>query len=446
MANATLLAGYSRQDLTPEINTALAGYGDDSSRICEGILDRTYGTCIAITDEDGETALLYTVDMLYVNDVLTDQLRESVERETGIPGDHLMLCATHSHSTPSLSAVEIPGVKAYYDQFVRQMTIAAKEALEDRAPTEIYIGSIRTEKMNFVRHYLTDDGTYLGDNFGNKANRIVDHASPADEQLQLIRFVRDGTKDVVLINWQAHAKMSSTATSDFGKEHRRHLSADFIGYTRKHFEQETGLLCAYFTGAAGNLNADSRIQEETPTKDPAQLGAQVAKFACQGLKDMKKVDGGKVRIRHETLTIPIDHSDDGKVDIAREIWAIWPTDQTLCKERAIQAGFNSAYATRDVVRRFNAGESRQMTVNTITAGDIAFAAVPYEMFCGNGMYVKENSPYDMTFMLSCANGYHNYLPSEFAFTHGCYEVDSRQYPKGTAERVTEKLIKMLKEE
>lgn len=56
------------------------------------------------------------------------------------------------------------------------------------------------------------------------------------------------------------------------------------------------------------------------------------------------------------------------------------------------------------------------------------------------------SPYAMTIILTCANGYNNYLPSDFAFTHGGYEVDSRKFPQGSAEQLADTFLEMLREQ
>ena len=50
-----LSIGYARVDLTPAESVALCGYGDDTQRISEGMLDPVTGTCIAISDKNNET-------------------------------------------------------------------------------------------------------------------------------------------------------------------------------------------------------------------------------------------------------------------------------------------------------------------------------------------------------------------------------------------------------
>ena len=445
MEKKEILVGYSRKNITPEMPTGLGGYGNDSRRLHEKVLDPVYGICLALTDSKDQTVLLYSVDLLLTSSELTEKLRSRVSEATGVPSEQILLAATHNHSGPSMGDWDVPWAAAFYELFLEQMTQAAQDALADRAAAVLETGNVQADNMNYTRHYINDDGTYFGDNFGTRGQTIAGHAGTPDRQIRLIRFARAGKQDILLMNWQAHAKMCSTATSDFGKAHHKHLSADFIGYTRKHLEELTGAAVIYFSGASGNLNPDSRIPEEAPPKEPDIYGNLLANIAAEGLKNTEKLRAGDIFCKWKKVEVPIDHSDDTKIDVAREIWSHWSNDPQKCKELAKENGFNSAYAARDVIRRYDCEESRQMELGVVTVGDMAFVAVPYEMFCDNGRYIKENSPYPVTVILSCTNEYHKYIPSDFAFCHGCYEVDSRLYPRGTAEKLADTIVEMLEE-
>lgn len=438
-----ILLGYSRKDISPPFPHNLSGYGDDPVRPCEGVLDPVYGTCLALSDENGATVLLYSLDLVLVNVAGTEALRKAVSEATGIPETHIHFAATHTHAGPTLSAA-VPSTQRYISYLAQQMRLAAEEALADRTPAQMFIGTTDTENMNFVRHYITSAGTYMGDNFGDRVNPVVAHTAPADTQIQLVRFARSGKQDVILMNWQAHGKMSSTINSEFGRTHRRHLSADFIGYTRDALEQQTGALVIYFSGAAGNLNPDSRIEAEMPTKDPAEFGRQLADCALKALDNMQPINAGPIRCTQRIATAKIDHSDDSKLDIAQQVWSAWSQDQEKSRMLAAEYGFNSPYAARDVINRFNAGTHMQMELNTVAVGELAFAAAPYEIFCENGKFIKDNAPFPTTVIMSCCNGYFSYLASERAFGHGGYEVDSRRFVKGTAEQMAGTLLDMLR--
>jgi hypothetical protein len=69
------------------------------------------------------------------------------------------------------------------------------------------------------------------------------------------------------------------------------------------------------------------------------------------------------------------------------------------------------------------------------------------MFDTNGVYIKENSPFEYTIISTIANKTNGYFPSEFAFTvSGGYECDTTNYVCGTAERLADEYLRMLGEQ
>jgi GNAT superfamily N-acetyltransferase len=81
----------------------------------------------------------------------------------------------------------------------------AKEALETRSAATIEVSVAETKGLNFVRHYLTNKGTYVGDNYGiHSGVTAIAHETEADNDLQVIKFDREEGKDVVIVNFQAH--------------------------------------------------------------------------------------------------------------------------------------------------------------------------------------------------------------------------------------------------
>ena len=56
----TFRVGFGRVDVTPAGSVSLDGY---DPRASEGVLNPVMATCVAITDAENNTILLYTVDM-----------------------------------------------------------------------------------------------------------------------------------------------------------------------------------------------------------------------------------------------------------------------------------------------------------------------------------------------------------------------------------------------
>ena len=434
--------GFARVDITPEAYGPMGGLGNDERRICTQVMDRPTGTCIAITDQAGQTVLFCPCDIIHAKQTVATPTREAISAATGIPFDRIMICASHNHAGPSISAPGLEAVQEYYRYFAKQMTKAALEALEDRKPSQIYIGQQQVPGMTFVRHYLMNDGTVAGAGFGSFKSGAKAHMTETDEQMQLIRFVRDGGRDILLVNWQCHVTIGA------GPGCSTVMTADFPAVMRNHVEGALGCHCAFFQGAAGNLVPSSKIEEEnTVAHERIAYGTRLAEFVLEGCKNLRPVDGGPVRTKSMRFESQIDHSDDHLLEQATYVrdhfydFELRADRSKFCREN----GFNSILHARGVIRRANMGQTADMEINALAMGDISFITAPYEMFNSNGRFIKANTPYEMTFVCTCSNDTLDYLADINAFEYDCYEVNTRRFFAGTAEKVADTYIEMLTE-
>ena len=67
----------------------------------------------------------------------------------------------------------------------------------------------------------------------------------------------------------------------------------------------------------------------------------------------------------------------------------------------------------------------------------------YEMFSASALEIKGNSPFENTFILSCANGGHGYFATEAAYDYGSYESATSYFAKGCAEDAVTGLLALL---
>ena len=89
-------------------------------------------------------------------------------------------------------------------------------------------------------------------------------------------------------------------------------------------------------------------------------------------------------------------------------------------------------------------ETQTVSICAFAIGDLAIATSPNEMDHRLGMYVKENSPYTMTFMSAYSNGNYGYIPAESSFPNAGYEVNSCRYVAGTGEIMANEIVELLK--
>ena len=440
--------GYAREDMTPAEPLPLAGYGNTMQRISQGVLDPLMATCIAVTDEKGGTVLLFTLDIVATRESCFQAAREEISRRCGIPVEAIILCATHTHSGPDMAQKEAPSVARYAQRLPDLLAKLAEKALDDRKEAVSAAAKVRNEGMNYVRHYIQENGAVCGDNFGDPtASPCVRHISEADREIRLVRFCRKEGKDVLLVNWQAHPNLASTIATEHGRAHRPYISADYVGACRSYVEEQADVHFAFFLGAAGNLNSRSRIETETDTRDHMLYGRRLGDYVLKGMEQLQPIHTGKVAASAQILHGRLNHTEDHLVPEAEKIRVEWAktNDPKLCMALGAPYGIHSAYHAGAIIRKAQQPAYLDMTMGAARIGDIGIAALPYEVFDTNGMYIREASPFPMTLILSCANGGFNYIPSKCGFAHGCYEADMCSHAPGTAEEAAELLVTMLRE-
>ena len=84
----------------------------------------------------------------------------------------------------------------------------------------------------------------------------------------------------------------------------------------------------------------------------------------------------------------------------------------------------------------------ELELNALRIGEVAFAVNTCETFSDQGLYIKNYSPYEFTFVVT---GNRSYLPGNQSYDYPCYEATggSGYYARGTAEKMADKLVQML---
>lgn len=434
--------GYSRVNITPKEDVNMGGYGNTEKRLSNSVLSYMYVTCVAITDENDETLLLFPTDLGGISLEWFPTVRDLVANSLGIPKENMIFGSTHNHTSPDPSYTANPANVRYYNELPKLVRQAAIEAMADRQPATIETTTTYTENLNFVRHYIAPDGRYAGDNHNTLMDRTgMEHVKDADNEMQMIRFVREEAKDVWLINWQAHLHRS-------GGSKKYYLTADVNGEFRDNLEAlEEDCLFAYLNGGGGNINTTSWIDELNVTKDFRETGKALAETAYAAKDTFQPVETGLISVKTMTFSSEVNHSTDHMVEDAMKINEMWTQtrDATPTITAAMELGMYSPFHAQAIISRSKMGDTYELNISAATIGSIGFISAPYEMFDTNGQQIKEQSPYDMTFVVAYSNGHQGYVPSEEAYDYGCYEADTTKYAKGAGEKLVAAYLTMLEE-
>ena len=423
-----LQVGYAKVNITPGYSVSLRGYSDDETRKSEGFIEYIYATCLAITYGE-ETILAYTVDNLSIDHGYAEKFRKEIVPATGIPGEKIYFGATHCHNCPLVTG-------QYEDDLNAWMVEAAQKALADRAPATMLAGTQEIPLMNFDRHYKTDKGTYFGPSFGTKDGEVVGHATETDPQMVLVKFdyTDESKKDVLMVNWQAHPDFASAIGY-------YQIAPSFIGPLRDELEKLSGMHVAYFNGASGNLVADSQMESEKHGLDWREYGIKMGQLANDALTCLKPATGTGIKTQHQMLTVNINHDWDHMIEQANEVFDTWKNIGKAAGDALGKTyGFTSSYQARAIRSRYDMKETTQLETNAFSVCGVGFTTGTYEMFAGSSNYVKQNSPFDVTFVIT---GNQYYIPVPEAYDYRSYEADTSLFAKGTAEQLAENYVEML---
>ena len=395
-----LSVGYAKADITPSMDykLPLLGNNDESTRVATGVLEPLYATCTAMSDAEGNTVILFAMDLHGIYEVLLKAVRVAIEEKLGIEGKYVQMTASHTHQAPPSSGMaEYPDSIPYFLEIVEKCAEAAKQAMEDRKPATMSLGHTRVPDLNTMRYCYLEDGTLLSGRRSEEQAQYYGQAYHPDDLLQLVKFTREGGKDVVLINWQGHYRGNPSGMYTL-------YSSDFMGVLRNELLNQANCESMVIMGAGGN-SAHSSVYPGYNNKRNhtyETIGKTLAEAAVSTLQ------GG--------MTV----ADTGRVTLEENPFHIQTNPQEYC-------------------------------LYTFGIGDVGFCMIPYEPFQSLGMALREESPFKMTLIGTVANDYGGkfYLPDAAAYdsetsTPGIkgYGLSVR-YVKGDEALFHEQYIQML---
>ncbi len=436
-----LKMGYARVNITPKESVPLAGYGNAPYRLSNSVISYLWATCLAVSDGE-TTAVIISMDLGNQGYEPLPSFRLELAKKLDLPEESLMFCCTHNHSAPQLNVSGIPALTAYNQQLKKNLETVARDALADMVPvTGASYGSAQTQGLTFVREYVLEDGTFAGDNYGDfGVSPIAGHDGQADGLLQLVKFTRQGGKDIVLTNFQTHPHMT-------GGSQKLDLSADLVGEYRDALEKDLDCCAVYFNGAAGNLNPTSRISAENTAADFRAHGQALARYAKQAAQEWKPLELGQLRLVTRLYTGDADHSMDDLVPYAEEIAQRFKDgmNANAAAQGYGHTGIQNAHQANAIISKAKEPKTLSCQLYALSLGDFSMVFAPFELYSELGMQIREGSPFAATFVACYANTYMSYLPTQQGFDHKGYGAYSSKFVAGTGEKIVAEYLGMLGE-
>ncbi len=448
-AASAFQVGFAEVNIVPDFDIGLQGFGNNADRVFTGSLKTyIYAHILAMTDANDTTALVISVDAGSIGD-LEAAVRKQIEQEYKIPQDNVIVHAIHQHSTP--------GFDSKYSNFVTDLVVeGVGDALNDRAPAEMYTNVVQATAMSFVRNYITNDGTIYGPNYGDKSSGLKEHESEADNEMRLVKFVREGDKTpVVLVNFQGHPHLGVTNIKDAS------IHGDWPEIMRSTVKEELGYNVMYISGAGGNMDSKSEITEENVSVDWKDHGKRAAGYVMGAESSYVKAEATEIKSLMVTDDYTADHSMDHLLDIALIINEKFSQSLAAGQEEAKKyyPEIHNVYHANNIIKKAALDATIDVTIGAIAIGDVVFTAQPYEVFDTNGVELRQGTvgnpnyaaedqlenPYKMTVVCSLANGHLGYVPSQLGYTNGGYSTDITKLAPGSGELLVGDLLHILQE-
>lgn len=431
-----LQVGAATVVITPPNGIPMAGYY--SPRGSEGVLDDLFAKALVM--DDGEKAVaLVACDLISIPQTITDEARRLIAAEVPISPEAVLVSATHTHTGPSLprgskrdavdgGASEIAA--AYAAGLPDKIAEAVVAAYRGRAPSSAFVARYEEFDVSFNRRFWMTDGS-VGWNPGKLNPKIIRPVGPIDPEI-LVLYIEtaDRRPTAAYINFALHADTTGGTL----------VSADYSGALARLLADIKGadFVTLFGNGACGDINHID-VRSPVAQKGPAEakrIGTVLAGDVVKALMRMRPTAHGPLQAAARVVPLPLAPITDEDVHRAREITA-----------RGKEAPFLDkvfAYKVLDVAARN--GEPLAAEVQVITLGDdLAWVALPGEVFVTLGLNIKTASPFRHTFVVELANGSLGYLPHRSAYAEGQYEAISARCAEGSGELLVAQAVEMLKE-
>ena len=401
--------GAAREVITPPLGTLLYGYNPFTP--AESVHDDLTATVLAVGNGE-ENALLISLTLGDVQTALDAELRQAVSEASGVPFDHIILTATHTHCGPNTSGVE--GWGEIDRKFVDTILLPAlKKASKDAVSsmTEAEVGyAVGHSEVGINRRQQNPDGSVsLGQNpWGSY-----------DPNMTVMVFRRaDDKKGILnLIHYGCHGTACGCA---------HEITRDWSGMMIDRTEMLTGTMTVFFNGTIGDVGP--RLTNGWTTGNITyveELGSYAAQDAMRIYRNVRDFNVPDVKLHIGTVHLP--YQKFPSLDAVRAELAGIKDPEKLYNLQKLRWQH-----LVDVEKLLAAGndalpEAFSYPQTLLSIGSTVFIPFPFEHFSEISMRLRAYTGYQNTLTLSCANGYNGYLPTEDQLCRGGYEVGVFRY-------------------
>ena len=412
-----LYIGWGKGDITPNFSTPLTGFVRRCERRVNTVADRLFVRAFFIRCRN-RRAIILSYDLLGFGRKTGKMLRSSVQNETGIEEDEIILLCTHTHSAPpAIELTKCGEIVPEYIELVTERTIQAlREALGTEHAVRCFYSRFHLKELSVNRR----DGT-----------------TPINDYLTLLQFKKDSTTLGLIIHYSAHP---NAVCED-------RISADYPGYICKRVEAELGIPFSLFiTGTAGDTNP---LLEDFSYEEMEKYGAKLFQSIRTNLDKGNLIDISDITLSAEELPVLLEPHIDKKAlkkkvrDLNNFINgkkrskqdAIYEIVSRILDEEDLDATEPStvdfvAKALLENNKRYLAALQKnsisrtgKLRVQFVLLDDLALIFAGAELFSHTYLELEKRFPNKEIMLCGYLDPLLGYIPPEEEYERGGYEID-----------------------
>ena len=400
---APLWAGAAKTQITPAIGGLLQSGMTVTST---GVLDDLYSTAVVLDDGSTKVALVGN-DLIYMEASLAAAIRARIAAQTGIPGDHVLLNASHTHSGPCISVLSPDPVDMEYRDWVIQR-IADTVARADAAlePASLAIGE--AEGLFAINRRKVVDGT---------SSMLPNYEDTVDNRARVLRVDRlDGSVLAILFSVACHG-------TGFDYRGNPVIGGDYISPAKDEIERsfatEGAPIAVFLTGCGGNirprvLTPDGDRFHPCSAAEIRAIGRGAGAVAVRAARESHMAVGYPIAIAREQLPLSfqdpptVEELKSYRTEPRRNRWVTWA-------DYLIEKLENGEQLPKTV----------DMEVQVLRLGGVCIVAMGGEVFVEIGLAIERALQESHRAQMALTLGYSN---SEVG-----YVCTASSYPEGGSE-------------
>jgi len=431
-------AGFSRVDITPPLGLPISGYF--RKRPAAGILDPLEINAIAVSD-GGSTAVIMAADIAIISRDRCEIIRDLISKRCGLSKENVFVAALHQHTSLRISFAHLmPDMMSDFDSFdddnylemlYRRFADCAVMAIDDMKDAKISVGMRETaEPISFIRRYFLKDGSLVTNPHAYAPSEIDRPNGISDNNVRLIKFSREGAKDIALINFSTHPDVVG------GDKY----SADWCGFARRLVEADIeNTHCLLLVGAEGDSNHLDFIGGKRTGYDHSRfMGRQIADAVIAMWNETVAVDGDKLEAKNEIVHLKTVDIEEAKILEAEAYCDKYEKGNINPREHLAEiAEAKRIYHSRSTPKY------KAVTMSLINMGGASIVGFGGEPFTEYAEKVRNMAPDRFIINVCCANGSVNYFPTAKAYEEGGYEAKSSDFMPCLEEQLLGAVKKMF---